>query len=88
MIPLQRHMRPNKGVPVLLSSEFITKKIGRDLFKYFNVTFAVCMSRLTNTAKSSSGYDLIYLHAELGTKTKYRKLKILTVLDSFRMKKF
>ena len=37
---------------VLFSSEFITKKIGRDLFKYFNVTFAVTMSRLTNTAKS------------------------------------
>ena len=43
-----------------LFCEFITKKkIGRDLFKYFNVTFAASMSRLTNAAKSSSAYDLI-----------------------------
>ena len=45
-----------------LFCEFITKKkkkIGEDLFKYFNVTFAASMLRLTNAAKSSSAYDLI-----------------------------
>ena len=43
-----------------LFCEFITKKkIGKDLFKYFNVTFAASMSRLTNAPKSSSAYDLI-----------------------------
>ena len=35
------------------------KKFGEDLFKYFNVTFAASMLRLTNAAKSSSAYDLI-----------------------------
>ena len=44
---------------VLLSSEFVTKKIGRDLLKDFNGTFASSMSRVTNDEKSSSAYDLI-----------------------------
>ena len=53
----------------------LQQKDGRALFKYFNITFAVSMSRIVNAVKSSPAYGLIYLHAENGTKTKYRKLK-------------
>ena len=37
----------------------LQQKIGRDLFKCFNITFAASMSRLGNAVKSSPAYDLI-----------------------------